>query len=192
MKPNVLTAFTVICILICAPSLMAQNRPPLAQSEAYIIGPGDVLEISVWKDEVMDKIVTVLPDGKISFPLIGQVVAEGKTVDQLTKELKKKISKFVPRPVLTVTVRQVNSLEIYVLGRVNRPSQFVLDKNINVLQALTMAGGLDRFASRGKIKIFRKIKDTTHIFDFSYDDVTKGKHLNQNIQLKRGDVIVVP
>lgn len=158
----------------------------------YVIGPGDVLDISVWKDETLTKSVVVLPDGKISFPLIGQVVAGGKTVAQLKKEIEEKISPYVPSVTLSLEVKQVNSMLIYVIGRVNSPGRFSLNVNVNVLQALSIAGGLNPFAKRNNIKIFREERDQTHIFYFQYDSAVDGKHLWQNIMLQRGDVVVVP
>ena len=158
----------------------------------YVIGPGDVLEISVWKEEALTKLVTVLPDGKISFPLIGEAMASGWTVAALKKEIESRLSRFVPDPVLSLTVNQMNSLMIYVVGKVNKPDRFILNTNVDVMQALAMAGGLNSFAKRGQIKVFRKYDGQTKIFDFDYDDVSEGKRLEQNIQLVRGDVIVVP
>lgn len=158
----------------------------------YIIGPGDVLDISVWKDETLTKQVVVLPDGKISFPLIGEVLASGKTVAQLKKEIETKLSAYVPDVTLSFEVRQVNSMLIYVIGRVNNPGRFLLNINVNVLQALAMGGGLNPFAKRDKIKIFRYEGGKTQIFRFNYDEVVEGKNLEQNIVLKKGDVVVVP
>jgi polysaccharide biosynthesis/export protein len=160
----------------------------------YVIGPGDLLEINVWRDDALSKIVTVLPDGTIYFPLIGQFTAAGKTVPQLKKEIEEKVIPYVPEPVLLLDVKQVNSMIIYVIGRVNAPApgRFVLNTHVNVLQALSMAGGLNPFAKRDKIKIFREEGGKTKIFNFRYDDVVEGIHLEQNIQLKRGDVVVVP
>lgn len=165
---------------------------PMDTSGSYIIGPGDLLEVSVWKDESLTRAVVVLPDGRISFPLIGQVEVAGKTLAQLQKELEGKLVRYVPDAILSLDVKQVNSLIIYVLGRVNNPGRFVLNTNVNVLQALAVAGGLHPFAKKGKIKIFRHEGEKTSIFKFDYDDVSDGDHLEQNIQLKRGDVIVVP
>jgi polysaccharide biosynthesis/export protein len=156
----------------------------------YRIGPGDVLEVSVWKEEALTKNLIVLPDGTINFPLIGEVVAAGKTASQLKKEIATRLVRFVPDPVLSVGVQQVNSLKIYVIGRVNKPGQFVLNNNINVLQALAMAGGLDSFAKRDQVKIFRSAKDKVLIYTFDYDDVSAGRNLQQNITLMRGDVVV--
>ena len=163
-----------------------------AIGQDYVIGPGDVLEISVWKEEALTKLVTVLPDGKISFPLIGEAMASGWTVAALKKEIETRLARFVPDTELSISVKQMNSLMIYVVGKVNKPDRFVLNTNVDVLQALAMAGGLNSFAKRGQIKIFRKHDDQTKIFDFDYDDVSEGKSLEQNIQLVRGDVIVVP
>lgn len=159
---------------------------------AYVIGPGDVLDISVWKNDEMTKTVTVLPDGKITFPLIGNLTAQGKTVLELKKEVEEKISPFIPEPVLSIVVRQINSMYIYVIGRVNRPGRFELNTNVNVLQALSMAGGLNPFAKKNKIQIQREENNSTTVYKFNYDDVTKSGEVDQNIKLKRGDIIIVP
>jgi polysaccharide biosynthesis/export protein len=165
---------------------------PVEAPGGYIIGPGDLLDVLVWKDETLTRSVYVMPDGRISFPLIGEVTAAGKTVYQVKKELEGKLGRYVPDAIISVDVKQVNSLLIYVIGRVNAPGRFVLNTNVNVLQALAVAGGLHPFAKKGKIKIFRHEGEKTSIFKFDYDDVSGGDHLEQNIQLKRGDVIVVP
>ncbi len=181
------------CLLIffVSPVLAAEDSPLLA-GEPYLIGAGDVLDISVWKDEAQTKTVVVLPDGTISFPLIGQFTAEGKTVSQLKEEIRQKVSQFVPDPVVTVIVQQVNSMLIYVIGKVNNPGRFLLSTKVNVLQALTMAGGLNPFAKREKITIMREELGDTTMFKFNYDEVAAGENLQQNIRLRRGDVVVVP
>lgn len=182
----------MILILICPWFSSAAEEKPVIPTDEYIIGPGDVLDISVWKNEALTKLVAVLPDGKISFPLIGEIVAGGKTLTQLRKELEKRLTRYVPDVNLSIVVTQINSMLIYVIGRVNKPGRFALNTNINVLQALAMAGGLNPFAKRGKILIFRESSGGTQMLPFDYDDVTKGEDLRQNIQLRRGDVVVVP
>jgi len=182
----------LICILMIASLLWAADQPLTTTTEDYIIGPGDVIDISVWKNQALTKQLTVLPDGKIHYPLLGEIVVGGKTLIDLEKELKQRITKFMPAPDLTVMVQEVNSMLIYVIGKVNNPDRFDLKSNINVLQALTMAGGLNTFAKRNKIKILRKTKDENLIFTFEYDDVMEGKNLEQNIELRRGDIVVVP
>lgn len=185
-------AAMVLMMVMTAAGVMAAEESKEWPGKDYIIGPGDVLDISVWKVEELTKMVTVLPDGKIGFPLIGQITAGGKTVDALSSELENKLLKFVPDLNLSVVVQQVNSMLVYVIGRVNNPGRFALNSNINVLQALAMAGGLNAFAESGKIKVFREVQGGTEIIRFDYDDVVRGKDLVQNIMLRRGDVIVVP
>jgi len=163
-----------------------------AQGGDYAIGQGDVLFISVWKDESLTRDVVVLPDGTISFPLIGTMMAEGRTIDDLKKEIASRIKRFVPDPVLSVSVKSVNSMYIYVTGRVYNPGRFPLNGNVNVLQALAMAGGLNPFADNNGIRIIRDEGGKSSVFEFRYNDVVKGKMLEQNIVLKRGDVVVVP
>ncbi|MCK5323727.1 MAG: polysaccharide export protein [Desulfobulbaceae bacterium] len=189
-----------ICLMICfcllpacAPLQDVENYAGSPNGEQYRIGAGDVLDISVWKDEAQTKVLVVLPDGAISLPLIGRVMAEGKTTVQLKEEITQKVSRFVPDPVVTVIVQQANSMFIFIIGRVNHPGRFVINANVNVLQALTMAGGLSPFAKRKKIRIIREEKHgETRIFIFNYDDVSEGKNLAQNIKLCRGDMVVVP
>jgi polysaccharide export outer membrane protein len=120
------------------------------------------------------------------------VRAGGRTVSELKAEMEHKLERYVPELVLTVELKQVNSMLIYVIGKVNAPGRFVMNANVNVLQAIATAGGLNVFAKRNKIKIFRNQKDETIIFPFEYDEVVDGRHLEQNIGLKRGDVVVVP
>ncbi|MBI5237002.1 MAG: polysaccharide biosynthesis/export family protein [Deltaproteobacteria bacterium] len=160
--------------------------------EGYLIGPGDVLDISVWKDEALTRSCVVRPDGAISFPLIGDVRAAGRTANQLKAEIGQRLDRYVPGTTLSVEIKQVNSMIIYVIGKVNAPGRFVMNSNVEVLQALATAGGLNVFAKKNKIKIFREEKNETTIFPFEYDEVVDGKRLDQNIRLKRGDVVVVP
>lgn len=192
---KIVRLWVAVALVVCmAGSAMAAGKTSGKATSVYLrdyrIGPGDVLEVSVWKEEALTKNLIVLPDGKINFPLIGEVVAAGRTATQLKKEIATRLVRFIPDPVLSVGVQQVNSLKIYVIGRVNKPGQFVLNNNITVLQALAMAGGLDSFAKRNKVKIFRTAKDKVLIYNFDYDDVSAGRDLQQNITLMRGDVVV--
>ncbi len=157
----------------------------------YTIGAGDVLDISVWKNADLTRQIVVLPDGTVRFPLIGQLEVEGKSVARLEKELMEKLKKYVPEPVLSISILQANSMMIYVIGKVNQPGRFEIRKNIDVLQALAVAGGLNPFAREKQIGIFRKTAGKTDIFNFNYKEVSEGVNLDQNIMLQRGDVIVV-
>jgi polysaccharide export outer membrane protein len=188
--------FTSLLLLLLFTPLTGQAQdktvPQRPAASDYLIGPGDVLFISVWKDEALTQSVPVRPDGKISFPLIGEILAGGKTITELQKEIEQKIARYIPEPNLTIGIQAINSLLVYVIGRVNSPGRFVLNTNINVLQALAMAGGCNSFASRNDIKIFRESQGRTQILEFRYDDVTGGRRLEENVTLRRGDVIVVP
>ena len=162
---------------------------PLAD---YVMGAGDVIGISVWKDDSLTRTVVVLPDGKITFPLLGDIVAGGKTVAQLKQLLEAGLTRYVADSSVTVEVKQSNSMIIYIIGRVNAPGRQVLVANTNVLQALAMAGGPNPFAKKNKVKVFRQEEGKTAMFMFDYDAVAEGRHLEMNIELKRGDVIIVP
>lgn len=158
----------------------------------YQIGPEDLLEISVWKEEGLKKEVLVRPDGGLSFPLIGEVQAAGKTAGQLKKEIAQRLEKFIPDPVVSIALLRVVGNKIYVIGKVNKPGEFPAGRYVDVLQALSMAGGLTPFASENGIKVMRKEGGKDIVFQFRYSDVKNGEDLGQNIQLKGGDVVVVP
>ncbi len=158
----------------------------------YRIGPEDVLEIFVWKEPDLQREVLVRPDGGISFPLAGDLDAAGKTPVEVQEELTKRLQKYIPDAVVTVTVTKVVGYRIFVVGKVNNPGQFVVGRYVNVLQALTLAGGLTPYASENKIKIVRKKGDGEITFPFHYSRVKKGRNLEENILLQSGDVVVVP
>ncbi len=181
----------IVLLLVFGQAVTADNQKESVETD-YIIGPGDILMISIWKDESLTQEVAVLPDGTISYPLIGLVKAEGKTINELKAEIEMRIKKYVPDPVLWVSVRNMNSTYIYVLGRVNNPGRFLLNSKANVLQGLAIAGGLTPFADNNNIKIFRTVDGSTKLIRFRYNDVIQGKLLDENIILKRGDVIIVP
>ena len=159
---------------------------------AYRIGPEDALEIAVWRDDTLKSAVLVRPDGGISFPLAGDFIVAGKTAAEVREELVKRLEKFVPEPVVTVTVVRVASYRIYVIGRVNKPGDFQAGRNIDVLQALSLAGGMTPFANEDDIRIIRKIDGASVSIPFQYSRMRKGGDLSQNITLKSGDVLLVP
>ena len=185
----ILAAVMLCCGDVCAETTTVKSAVP---GKDYLIGAGDVLGIEVWKDPNLTRSVVVLPDGKIVFPLIGEVIAAGRSVESLKKEIMERINIYVPDSVLTLEVRQINAQYIYVLGRVNSPGRPQISGSINVLQALAMAGGLNPFAKRSDIRIFRQEGGQTRIIRFNYDDVTNGDRLDDNIELKQGDVLFVP
>lgn len=158
----------------------------------YQIGPEDVLAISVWKEEGLKVEALVRPDGGLSFPLIGDIQAAGKTAVQLREEITRKLEKFIPDPVVSISLLKVAGNKIYVIGKVNRPGEFPAGRYIDVLQALSMAGGLTPFAAENDIKVLRKEGGKDVVFPFRYSDVKNGENLEQNVRLKGGDVVVVP
>lgn len=165
---------------------------PAAPDAGYQIGPEDILEISVWKEDGLKKEVLVRPDGGISFPLVGEISVLGKTAGQLEAEIKQKLDRFIPQPAVSVAVLKVTGNKIYVIGKVLRPGEFVAGRYIDVLQALSIAGGLTPFAAENKIKILRKEDGKDTVLPFQYSKVRNGENLEQNVMLKSGDVIVVP
>ena len=172
----------------------AENQGQAIAGSGFCLGPEDVLEISVWKDEALSKQVVVRPDGKISFPLIGDVVAQGRTVDELRQAVEDKIKAFVPDAPVTVMVIQVGSPKVYVVGKVAKPGVYIMGKSLTVMQVLAMAGGTTPFADKDDVLIIRKEDGQQKSFclKFDYSKVAEGKDLSQNICLKPGDTVVVP
>jgi polysaccharide export outer membrane protein len=158
----------------------------------YRLGPEDVVQVSVWKDEQLTREVVVRPDGMFSFPLVGDIQAEERTLDEIHSELVKRLTKYIPNPNVSVAVIRVMSYKVYVIGRVNKPGEYVIGHYTDVLQALSLAGGLTPFAAENDIKVMRRAKGTQQTIPFRYGDVRKGKDLEQNIILQRGDVVMVP
>jgi polysaccharide export outer membrane protein len=163
-----------------------------AQDLLYVIGPGDVVEISVWKDESLSRELVVPPDGVISFPLIGDIKTEFMTVGALRKKVSKLLAVYIPDATVTVILKELNSLRAYVIGKVNKPGQYAISLDTTVMQILSIAGGLNPFASEDRIHILRRRKNITIKIPFNYSQVLKGNNLEQNIVLQRGDVVVVP
>src|SRR2546427_4186697 len=172
----------------------AAEKSPLIVTQDYIIGPEDVLEISVWKNQDLSKVVAVRPDGRISLPLIGEVNAVGKTPAQLTEEISAKLKEYKENPQVSIVVKEVNSYSVFVLGEVAKPGRYLLKSKTTLLQGITIAGGFTQMAARNKLVVFRfrvngsgeeKIKA-------SYDDIVLRDGSLQNIELKPGDTLVVP
>ena len=153
----------------------------------YLIGPEDILFIKTWREPDWTWAAAVRPDGKITVPLIGDVQAGDLTPVQLTKSLTELLTKYLNNPDVNVMVQEVRSKKYYILGEVGHPGFFPLVTPTTVLEALANAGGFKEFANTKKIKILRGDK----IYDFNYNDVTKGKHAEQNIYLQNGDKIIV-
>ncbi|MEE2729386.1 MAG: polysaccharide biosynthesis/export family protein [Pseudomonadota bacterium] len=159
-------------------------------SLAYQVQPGDILEISVWKEPDLSKELLVPPDGNLAFPLIGHLQAQGATIKQLQADIAEKLSRYIPDPSVTVSLLKAAGNLYYVVGKVNRPGQYPMVGPTSVLQALSMAGGMTTYASENGIKIIRNGKKEA--IAFRYGDIEDGEQLQQNILLESGDVVLVP
>lgn len=193
------TGLFACSLLFCCVSLCAQQPDDPAADPAdhgampYRIGVDDVLNISVWHEPDLTRTVPVRPDGKISLPLVGDVMAAGKTAVTLQGELKLALSKYVKDPELTVAVAEIRSRRINVIGEVNRPGAYPLTQSMGVLDALAQAGGLRDFAKKKDIYVLRELPDgERQRLPYSYENVLKAKHGAQDITLEPHDTVVVP
>jgi polysaccharide export outer membrane protein len=165
---------------------------PTVPTGDYLLGPEDIIDVSVWKEEDLSKEVTVRPDGKISLPLIGDIRAEGLSAEALGEQIKQALTDYVDAPTVTVTVVAINSLEVFIQGEVNSPGRYDLRSNYTVLQALSLAGGFTEWAKRDEIVILRRQGGQVANIPVNYEKIISGEAPQQNIFLKRGDTIVVP
>jgi polysaccharide export outer membrane protein len=198
---KILRLIRTLALMLVVPTTCTFAAEPAAQVDAkatapadfsYRVGPEDVIEISVWKEEGLKKEVLVRPDGGISFPIVGEIRAAGKTAAEIRDEVTERLKRTINNPMVSVSVLKIAGNRVYVIGRVNRPGEYVAGRYIDVLQALTMAGGLTPYAAEDDIKVLRKSDGRDEIFVFEYSDVRKGRKLEQNITLQGGDVVVVP
>jgi polysaccharide biosynthesis/export protein len=175
-------------------TVQSVEKSSLIVTRDYIIGPEDVLEITVWRNADLSKMVAVRPDGRISLPLIGDVTAVGKTPSQLTEEIAGKLKDFKENPSVAIVVKEVNSYAVFVLGEVTRPGKYSLKSKTTLLQGITIAGGFTPVAARNKLVVFRFGENGSgeEKFKASYDDIVLRDGSKQNIELKPGDTVVVP
>lgn len=177
------------------PAAQAPPGPPPAQPTAavvvppdYVIGAADVLTISVWKEADLTTDVVVRPDGKITLPLLNDIVAAGLTPEELRVKVTAAAGKFLESPTVSVIVKAMNSRNVYITGQVMKPGAYPLLGPTNVTQLIALAGGVQEFSNSKKILIIRGQTS----FKYNYKDVLNGKNLKQNIELKPGDTITVP
>jgi polysaccharide export outer membrane protein len=180
--------FFVLSVLSCG-HVSGEDAGP---GHRFLLGPGDQLEISVWKDDALSRKVVVMPDGMITFPLIGDIMAQGLTVKELRETIQGKIKEFVPDAPVNVMVLEVGSPKVYVVGKVARPGMFIMVEPLRVMQVLAMAGGMTTFAKEDDIIIIRNEAQGQRVFLFQYSKVSGGASLEQNLILKPGDTVVVP
>lgn len=193
----VLACVSVLCLIWDAPQVVAQSQASgwsakQSQNE-YRIGAGDLLEISTWKEpDLSRKDILVRVDGKLSFPLLGDIPAAGMTPVELTDTIQKGLKNYVSNPVVTVTVVNPSSQRIYILGEVLKTGEYPLIKSLTVLQAFALAGGFTQWASKDEIILLRGEPGKEKIYKINYKDIVKGKGSENNLMLQANDTIVVP
>ncbi|MGK4005479.1 polysaccharide biosynthesis/export family protein [Sorangium sp. So ce1036] len=162
-------------------------------TSAYAVGPGDVLEVRAWKNEALSQRVTVRPDGFITVPLVGDVMAGGRTGTAIAEEIANQAAKFYhEKPVVSVEVAELHSYRVYVMGEVSRPGEFTPRAQITVLQALALAGGFTRFADPDAVVIVRRDAHGERRIPFAFEEVVEKGNLRANLPLQTNDTVVVP
>jgi polysaccharide biosynthesis/export protein len=158
----------------------------------YRLQPGDLLVISVWKEKDLDTEALVRPDGGLSFPLVGDIDANGRTIEDVRLLLTQRLKPFIPDPVVTVLIKSIGGNHVYVIGKVTRPGEFPFSRPVDVMQALSLAGGTTPFAALNDIVILRRQNGAERVLRFRYGDIERGRDLDQNVVLESGDTVVVP
>jgi polysaccharide biosynthesis/export protein len=187
-------ALLAACLITLGPTARAAESEveTNAQLPDYRISPEDVLDISVWREDDLKGQVIVRPDGGISFPLVGDLKAAGKSPAELQAEITQRLEAYIPDAVVTVSVAELRGLRIYVSGRVHNPGQYTVGRYVDVLQAISLAGGLTPFADDRSISVIRRENGREVVYPFNYREVQRGRNLKQNILLQPDDVVVVP
>jgi polysaccharide export outer membrane protein len=179
-------------LLCAAPRAAAAQSASAAVSSDYVIGPDDQLSIVFWREKDMTTDVVVRPDGRISLPLLNEVIAGGRTPDQLREAISAAAEKYFEDPTVAVIVKQINSRKVFITGQVEKPGPYLLTGQTTVLQLIAMAGGLTEFAEDKRIVVMRTDAGRPASLAFNYRDVLNRKNLAQNIELRPGDTVVVP
>jgi polysaccharide biosynthesis/export protein len=179
-------------VWICMTAAVASAQPETGAVVRYEVQPSDVLQVAVWREPELSQQVLVRPDGAFSFPLAGEISAVGKTVEELRRELVERLSRYIPDLVVTVAVLEIKGNKIYVIGQVNQPGEFIVNPRVDVMQALSLAGGTTAFASPSEIFVLRRESGQQRRLPFNFDAVLRGRDLEQNVVLRSGDVVVVP
>jgi polysaccharide biosynthesis/export protein len=196
MKTKWICAGALLAVVLVAARASAETpaRPVMPAEHAhYRLQPGDVVDISVWKEEDLRRQALIRSDGGMSFPLAGDLAAAGLTPDELRAELETRLRDFIPDVSVAVAVLEINGNQVFVLGRVNRPGVYKFDRPVDVLQGLSLAGGAAEFADVDEIRVLRRTASgQQQSFEFKYSKVIRGERLEQNIVLQSGDTLVVP
>ena len=173
-------------------SLNAGAALAVDKPDIYLLHQGDKLMISVWREDTLQKEAVVLPDGSITFPLIGRVEVAGLSTPEVEQNITAKLKKYFPEPIVTVVIVGIDGNRAYVTGKVMHPGSLIINGPTTVLQAISLMGGFDKFADESSIKVIRAKPDGQEILPVNYKDIISGKNVSTNIQLKAGDTLVVP
>ena len=199
--PRSLVATSFLVVTVLAGAIHAQDRPTsyapvvppnTAVPKGFVIGPEDVLGVHFWRDQEMSGEVTVRPDGMITLPLVGDIRAAGLSTEVLKDEIEKAASRLITEPNVTVAVKQINSRKVFITGEVGKPGPYPLSGPRTVMQMIAVAGGLLEYADKDNIVVLRTVDGQQKSYKFRYSDVSRGKGLEQNIELQPGDTVVVP
>jgi len=189
MRTSLKLIFIGAIFILTLPQLCLSQSP----NQSYLIGNGDILEIVTWKEpDFSREEVIVRLDGKISFPLLDDVMAAGKTPTQLKLDIQAGLKEYVAEPHVTVTVRSAASKRFYILGEISNTGEYPLTKNLTVLQAFALAGGFTEWASKKEIILFRRVAGKDEVIRINYKKIVKGGDFQQNVSLQSDDTIIVP
>ena len=198
---RVLTSWFLIAVMVvgatgCVEEQINYKVDMVAPGE-FLLGPEDVLTVTIWKNQDLSREVVVRPDGMISMPLVGDIQATGLSANLLAKRIAERLTEYMASPIVFVQLKEVNSYFIYVLGEVAKPGKYPLKSYANVMQGISLAGGFTVYAKKNKIKVLRVTGDGPSgkqqvEIPVNYDEILKGNAVPGNFFLRIGDVIVVP
>lgn len=184
--------FVIFMLCLCVKSEAAVETVAANKPGIYQLRQGDTVVVSVWRQDALQRQVIVLPDGSITLPLAGRIEVVGLSTPEVELRIAEKLKEFFPDPVVTVVIAAIDGNRAYVLGKVLRPGSLIISGPITVLQAISIVGGFDRFADEGNIKVIRANPNGQEILSVNYSSIILGKNMSTNIQLKAGDIIIVP
>lgn len=187
MNSVIFAAFSLFFLGITTDTSVAADRP-----DTYQLHPGDTILVSVWREDALQRQMIVLPDGSVTFPLIGRVEVAGLGTQEVEQRITAKLKEYFPEPIVTVVIVGIDGNRAYVTGKVIRPGPLILNGPITVLQAISLVGGFDKFADENDIKVIRTISDNQEVIRVNYRDIISGKNMSTNVLLKAGDTLVVP
>lgn len=182
----------LIILLTMIASISTQHVYAADTADTYHLRPGDTVMISVWREDTLQRQVLVLPDGSITFPLIGRVVVSGLSTPEVEQKLIQKLKDFFPDPIVTVVIVGIDGHRAFVTGKVVHPGALIINGPISVLQAISLSGGFDRFADESGIKLVRASDKGQEVMQINYKEIISGKNMSTNYQLQAGDTLVVP